>query len=430
MAISAEVTVAHSLEDKGFKLETIPPPASNDAATAATFTLVDGLADPNSADLSVLHDGRVPSDADAPSQNFFFQSGTTSGRLQVDLGKPISVKAVHTYSWHTGARAPQHYKLYAASGEEKGFSPAPGKGIDPRSQGWKPIVKVDTRGKEKQGGQHAAEVTNFSSLDLYRYLLFEIEPAESNNPQSTTFFSEIDIIDTKGPAPLGVPAKLVRSYPSPDQKYTYVVDATAAPDLMKWVESDLIPMVNVWYPKMAAMLPSEKYQVPATFQLSFKEDMPKGIPAYAQGNKLSISIPFCRGQLQGEAKGCVIHEMVHVVQNYWIAGDNNKHPTETPTWVGEGIADYVRWFLYEPESKGAEITKGNFAQAKHDSSYRISANFIDWVIRTQDKDFLQKLNAAAREGRYSEKIWKDATSKSLEDLGKEWKASNAKLLGL
>jgi len=177
------------------------------------------------------------------------------------------------------------------------------------------------------------------------------------------------------------------------------------------------------------MLPSEGFKAHRTVVMEFRDDM-GGTPAYAAGNKLSMSAPWFRTQLKGEARGSVIHELTHIVQNYWWAREKNPHPSPTPGWITEGIPDYVRWFVYEPETKGAEITRGNFARANYDSSYRVSANFINWVIETHDKDFLKKLNTAAREGRYSDKVWKDSTGKSVEELGADWKAANAKRLGL
>src|SRR5713226_9618555 len=98
----AEVKVAaeHSAAGSGFTFKSVPAPANNDAATTAQFTLVDGARDPNGGDLAVLHDGRVPSGEDQPSDNFFFRAGTDGGRIQIDLGRVISVKQVGTYSWH------------------------------------------------------------------------------------------------------------------------------------------------------------------------------------------------------------------------------------------------------------------------------------------------------------------------------------------
>ena len=429
---AVKVETGFSESDKGFKLDSVPPPATNDAATTATFTLVDGERDGNGSGLTALHDGKIPSGADEPDKNFFFQNGTNGGRIEVDLGKPVSIKSIQTYSWHPRSRGPQVYKLYAATGTEPGFKDAPKRDTEPTKSGWKPIAKVDTR-KKGTGGQHAVSISESrdASLGEFRYLLFDIEKPSEQDAQSNTFFSEIDITDAKGPAPeaIKVAEKIVKNYPSPDGKHKYVLDATTAPDLVAWAEKELMPMVYEWYPKMAGMLPSDGYTPPQTVTLEFRDDM-GGIPAYALGSKLSMNAPWFRTQLQGEARGCVIHEMVHVVQNYWRAATTNPHPSNTPGWITEGIPDYVRWFVYEPQSKGAEITKGNFGNAKYDGSYRISANFLNWVVETHDKEFISKLNAAAREGKYSEKIWKDHTGKSVEELGAEWKAANAKRLGI
>ena len=34
---------------------------------------------------------------------------------------------------------------------------------------------------------------------------------------------------------------------------------------------------------------------------------------------------------------------------------------------------------------------------------------------------MQKLNAAMRQGKYDDELWKKYTGKALEDLGREWK---------
>jgi hypothetical protein len=89
----------------------------------------------------------------------------------------------------------------------------------------------------------------------------------------------------------------------------------------------------------------------------------------------------------------------------------------------EAIADYIRWFLYEPETRGAEITAKNVARARYDASYRVSGNFLNWVSKTYDKELVRKLNAAAREGKYSEDLWKEYTGHTVGELGDEWKAN-------
>lgn len=420
---AAVVSKGHGETDQGFKLDPVPPPAVNDAATKATFTIIDGAKDGGSADPSVLTDGKVPTSEDQPRANFFFSNGSEGGRLRMDLGSVITVKSVATYSWHGGERGPQVYKLWGASGAGRNFDPLPKRGTDPKTCGWEPIAAVDTRQGGKTGGQHAAEITNKGRpLGGYRYLLFDVERAAKDGGLSNTFFSEIDVVDARGPSVerLTAPVKIVKTYKSKDKKFTYVIDSTKAPELTEWCDKELVPVVEKWYPKLVELLPSKGYKAPDQVSFEFKTDM-GGTPAYAVGNKISLNAQWYPGQLKGEAKGCAIHEMGHVVQNYWRASQTNRNPKDTPGWVTEGICDYIRWFLYEPESKGAGIGEDAADRVKYDNSYRISGNFLDWVTTEKDEALLQKLNAAAREGEYDQKLWKEWTGKDLEELNTEWK---------
>lgn len=432
-AAEVKVVTGYSAAGAGFKLDPVPPPASNDAATKATFTLVDGTRDRNGGELDVLHDGKVPAGDDVPGSNFFFAGGGKGGRIAVDLGSTISVQSVATYSWHGGIRGPQVYKLYAADGPAKDFSAAPKEGTDPATCGWKLIASVDTRPKSGEGGgQHAVSIAAAGTAPLgdFRHLLFDIQRSSDTDNFGQTFFSEIDIVDAKGPelTRLKPAEKIVKPYPAPDGKYRYMVDLTAAPDLVEWTEKKLIPVVHEWYPKIVEMLPSEGYTAPDEVLLQFKTDM-KGTPAYASGNQVSLNVQWFRKELEREARGATVHELVHVVQNYWRARRTNRNATRTPGWIVEGIPDYIRWFLYEPQSKGAEITDRNWERANYDSSYRITGNFLDWMIKTHSKDLVKTLNAACREGKYSPDLWKEWTGKTIEELGAEWKRVNGERLG-
>ncbi len=429
-ASHAEVKVATgtSATGSGFTFQSVPAPANNDAATTAQFTLVDGTRDMNGGDLAVLHDGRVPTNEDQPSENFFFRAD--GGRIRVDLGRVIFVKQVGSYSWHRGTRAPQVYKLYAADGTAAGFQLGPMKGTDPATCGWKFIASVDSRPKAGDGaGQHGVAITDTTGvIGKFRHLLFDIARTEERDPFGNTFFSEIDVMDANGPAPTAIAAvkPILKSFDAESGKFRFIIDATAAPDLADWCEKDLKPVVQNWYPKIVAMLPSDGYQAPTDITLKFRSDM-GGTPASAAGAGVNLNTQWFRGELQRQAAGAVIHELVHVVQNY-RGPRGNPNATATPGWIVEGIADYVRWFLYEPQSKGAEITKGNLAKASYDSSYRITGNFLNWLTQTHDKEIVRKLNAAAREGKYGGPLWKDWTGKSVQELGEEWKKSHEQRL--
>ncbi|MCW1883546.1 basic secretory family protein [Luteolibacter flavescens] len=421
---AAEVTKGHRPSDFGFKLDPVLPPAINDAAAKATFSIIDGEKDGNSPDLAVLKDGKVPTGEDQPAANFFF--GGDGGRIGVDLGDVISVKSVASYSWHGENRGPQVYKLYAADGKAEGFNATPKKGTDPKSVGWTLLAEVDTRPRTGNGGgQHGAEIANRGGKPLgdYRHLLFDVSKT-SERGFANTFFSEIDVIDAKQSDLQRIKPieKIVKNYRSKDGKFRYTIDSTKAPALTEWSEKELLPVIEEWYPKLVAMMPSDGYRAPDQVLFEYRDDM-GGTPAYAIGNRIALSAPWYKGQLTNEAKGCAVHEMGHVVQNYWRARQTNRNPKDTPGWVTEGICDYIRWFLYEPQSRGAHVR--DVRQAKYDASYRTTANFLDWVIKEKDKDLLKKLNAAAREGRYEEKLWKDWTGLTVQELGEEWKKAVA-----
>ena len=428
VAVTADCNAAEA----GFTFKTAPLPANNDAATDARFTLADGVGDRNGGGLDVLHDGRVPSGDDQPANNFFFQADTDGGRIQVDLGRVVQVKQIGSYSWHAGARAPQVYALYAADGKAAGFKAEPKRGVDPTACGWTFIARVDTRPKDDDGGgQYGVAIADRGGvLGAFRYLLFDVSKTESRDAFGNTFFSEIDVVDANGPAPTSaiVPVKrILTAFDAESGKFRFTIDATDAPDLAGWSETVLKPVAQAWYPKLAALLSSDGYQAPSNITLRFKTDM-GGTPASAGGAGVNLNADWFRRELKREALGSVVHELVHVVQNYGRAGRTNPKATAAPGWVVEGIADYVRWFIYEPQSHGAEITEHNLNGAKFDGSYRITGNFLDWVTRTYDTDFVRKLNAACREGRYAEPLWKAWTGKSVQELGDDWKKGHERRL--
>lgn len=182
-----------------FKFKNVPSPARDDAAFRAKLTLVDGQLDSNGANLNALIDGMLPTSEDEPGANVFFNARSFGGRVRIDLGSVIEIAQINSYSWHTSARGPQLYKLYASDGSEAGLDLAPKRGVDPATCGWKFIATVSTipdRGKD--GGQYGVSITDQGgSLGKYRYLLFDCWVTETADDFGNTFYSEIDVIAKK-----------------------------------------------------------------------------------------------------------------------------------------------------------------------------------------------------------------------------------------
>jgi RNA polymerase sigma factor (sigma-70 family) len=169
---------------------------ADNVARHAAFSLVDGQLYNGSGPLDRLHDGALPGNADAPGQCLFFAMGTLEGRFKVGLGSTTPIAQINTYSWHKSDRGPQVYKLYAATGDERGFDSSPKIGTDPATSGWKQIAVVDTLPPAKPvGGRYTVHLADPSgSLGNYRYLLFETFVTETADTWGHTFYAEIEVI--------------------------------------------------------------------------------------------------------------------------------------------------------------------------------------------------------------------------------------------
>jgi hypothetical protein len=64
-------------------------------------------------------------------------------------------------------------------------------------------------------------------------------------------------------------------------------------------------------------------------------------------------------------------------------------------------------------------------QATHSykSAYRITARFLLWITQKYQKDFVVKLDDAARTNKYSQEFWKTTTGKTVDELWTEYTAN-------
>jgi hypothetical protein len=132
-------------------------------------------------------------------------------------------------------------------------------------------------------------------------------------------------------------------------------------------------------------------------------------PAYAQGGSITLSREWIENH--PDDVGCAIHELFHVVQG----GYRNS-----PGWLTEGLADYVRFYLYEPESRGCAMDVRR-DDIHYNGSYRVSANFLNFVEKKYPGT-VKELNALCRQGKYDENsYWQKRTGKTVLELEQEWK---------
>lgn len=192
--------------------------------------------------------------------------------------------------------------------------------------------------------------------------------------------------------------------------FEYPVEFTVvcedAPELQGWTDATA-RLCEQWYDALNAELPTEGYRPTDHVTLTMKKDY-RGVAA-AGGGRITGSTRYF--EAHRDDQGAFIHETVHVIQNY--RGRRN------PGWLVEGVADYVRWFVYEPGKAGPV----NPDRAKYDASYRTTAAFLDYLTRTHDREIVKKLNRAMRAGTYDKAIFEQTCGKPVEALGEDWKAS-------
>jgi len=205
--------------------------------------------------------------------------------------------------------------------------------------------------------------------------------------------------------------KPVATQPNDQHAVQITIDTTETPELADWAQTELRPVLEKWYPIIEKDLASDGYTPPQKFKVVFFKDM-KGV-ANTSGSLVRCAAPWFKRNLKGEAIGAVVHEMVHVVQQY-PSGKNN------PGWLVEGTADYIRWFKYEPVLSRPHVDP---SRAKYTDSYRTSAAFLNFVVEAHDRHFVKKLNAVMREGKYNPDVWKELTGKTVDELWDEYIAT-------
>jgi hypothetical protein len=204
---------------------------------------------------------------------------------------------------------------------------------------------------------------------------------------------------------LGGAARLrAQDAPAPAERgFEYTIDTSDAPELKAWSEG-LRADIDKWYPLIVQYLPSDGYTAPKRFTITFKKM--NGV-AYTSGTSVVGASAWFTAH--PDDKGAIIHELVHVVQQY--------HSRNNPGWLVEGVADYIRWFKYEPPSKRPHP---NPARAKYTDSYRVTAAFLEFVATNYEHEIAVRLNEAMRERRYRPELWKEYTGKSIDDLWAEY----------
>lgn len=179
-----------------------------------------------------------------------------------------------------------------------------------------------------------------------------------------------------------------------------VVDVSEALDLARWGE-EVQELCGAWYPRTCRELWSEGFTPYARVKIVLRQDL--AFPAATAADTIRVSAPHVRSVTGDE--GMLIHELVHVVQRY------PSNPGMD--WLTEGIADYVRFWLYEPHTPRPPIDPQT---ASYRDGYRTAAAFLVWLARTRDPEIVAKLNARMRRGDCDPVAFAELLGEDLDEL--------------
>ena len=164
------------------------------------------------------------------------------------------------------------------------------------------------------------------------------------------------------------------------------------------------------------------WPIPRSVKVSYV-DKDGGAPAWTEpgtNTKICLNTKWFRENRDGQAAGAFFYALVRAMQGYGTTPGATE--ANCPSWLANGIADYARWYLFEPESRGCDFVRKNPGAYRYNGSFRVTASFLDFVERSHPGTVM-RANAAMRAHAFDDAtFWKEATGKTAEELEKLWHA--------
>ena len=178
------------------------------------------------------------------------------------------------------------------------------------------------------------------------------------------------------------------------------LETAEVPHLQEWGD-DAKALIVQWHPRIVNLLPSKGVKPPQRITLRLRKS-DDGI-AGTSGTTITVSSHWI--EKHPDDLGLVLHELVHVIQAY---------PSAEPGWLTEGIADYLRWGIYEGKAQ-AWFPRPQAKQG-YKQGYQAAAGFLLWLESDLAPGIVKQLNSAMRRGTYSEELFKTESGHSLDEL--------------
>ena len=200
------------------------------------------------------------------------------------------------------------------------------------------------------------------------------------------------------------------TWPDIGASLTVTVDTRDAPEL-EALHTEIPRILQDHYPLMASVLGVEGMPLPKSIVYAVRRSI--GAPAYSTGGRIVLEAEWFTKH-PGDL-GCIIHETSHNVQAY--PGSRN-----TPGWLVEGIADYVRYKAGVDD--GWSIPSRYREGTSYKNGYGIATAFLVYLERHYDDKLVTKLSRALKTAKYTDALFEEYTGKPLDDLWEEYKTKS------
>lgn len=187
------------------------------------------------------------------------------------------------------------------------------------------------------------------------------------------------------------------------------VDASDFPEGQAWGEAAK-KLAEAWFPRICELLATEDFKPPAEIKLVIKKEI--NVPAYASGGTITINGKWITQH--PDDLGMVVHELTHVIQQY-------PNSRTKPGWLVEGIADYIRWWRYEPEYHAVRgRPRIDPEKSKYTDSYRTTGYWLAWAGKKYNQGLVPALDRAQRKREDPMPVFEKLTGKDADALWKEF----------
>lgn len=196
----------------------------------------------------------------------------------------------------------------------------------------------------------------------------------------------------------------------PASAAVFSIDITEAADLQAWGGQAKV-LCEKWYPVILTELGRENMPPAGALALNFRKTL--DCPASCSGTTILVNAEYVREN--PDDMGMIVHELVHVVQAY----PGNKADMG---WLVEGIADYIRFWKYEPQTRQAPIDP---MTASYRDGYRVAGAFIAWLVKEHDRAIVRKLDALLRKGECDDGAFQDLLGQDVNRLWEDFLVTQA-----